>query len=50
MDANFLMGFPDRRHADGFASIQMSGRDAVIAIFEAGVETAQQQDLVFAEK
>jgi hypothetical protein len=50
MHANFLVRFPYRRHADGFASVQMPGRDAVVAVFEAGVKAAQQQDLVFAEE
>lgn len=49
-DSDFFLRFPSRCGADGFSAIQMTSRDAVLTIGIPCVETAQHQDLIFAEE
>ncbi len=45
-DADLFARFTGRRGHDGLASIQVPGRDAVLSVAVARVETAKQQDLI----
>ena len=49
-DSNLFQRLARRGGDDRFIAIQMPGRDAVLPIRKSGIETADQQDLVFPEE
>jgi hypothetical protein len=50
LDPNLLLCLTLRGSDDRFSAIQMPGRNAVLSISKAGVEAADQQDLVLAKE
>jgi hypothetical protein len=50
LNSNLLQSFTDSSHANRFPAIEVPGRDAVMTVHKAGLESARKQNQVISYK